>query len=150
MSSNDEAKVFSSVDDLFAASIDDLADLPAFEVPPAGAYILRVTCSPKVINEKPAVEAAFEVIETVELSDAKDNPAAPGTKFSMAFMVQNEFGVGKLKQFLAPFQEHFQQGNIGALIAEIKDIQIAATLKVRKDKEDPDKKYANVTNITVA
>lgn len=138
-----------SFDDLFSASIDDLADLPSFEVPPAGAYSLSVTCARKEINDKQAIEAAFTVLNTEELADKNDAPVANGTKFSMAFMIGNEYGLGNLKKFLKPFQEHFNAPNIGALLEEIKDVSIVGTLKVRKDKEDPDKKYASVTNITV-
>lgn len=145
-----EIKTLNSVEDLFSANIEDLADLPAYETPPAGSYILRVSCDVKKINEKDAVEAAYEVVETVELADPSSTPSVPGTKFSQAFMLNNEYGVGNLKKFLAPFQEHFGAANIGALLGEVKDVTIAATIKNRKDKNDPDKVYASVTNISIA
>jgi hypothetical protein len=144
-----DAKVFSKIDDLFSASIDDLADLPAFEAPPPGSYILTVGMSVKQVNNKDVVEAAFTVNETVELSDGNDTPVIDGTKFSMIFMIDNEFGIGNLKKFLKPFQEHYGVSNIGALVNEIKDVQISALIKNRKDKNDPDKVYASVSNITV-
>lgn len=143
-------KSFSSMESLFSASIDDLADLPAFEAPPPGSYILSVTLDVKRISEKDAVEASFAVVETGELSDATNKPVAPGTKFSTAFFIENEFGLGNLKKFLVPFQEHFGAANIGALVGEIKDVTISGLITNRKDKNDPDKKYASVSNITVA
>lgn len=144
-----EIKQANSIEDLFNASIEDLADLPSYETPPAGAYILRVSMDVKKINEKDAVEAAFEVIETQELANPSDTPVLAGTKFSQAFLIGNEYGLGNLKKFLAPFQEHYQSANIGALIGEIKDVTIAGTVKTRKDKNDPDKVYGSVVNIAV-
>jgi hypothetical protein len=140
---------FNSVKDLFAANLDDLADIAGFEAPPEGSYILSVTASVKKINQKDAVEASFEVVETVELKTTGDKPATPGTKFSTLFQLDNEFGVGNLKKFLAPFQEHYRAAGIGALLEELKGVTIAGTVKHRKDKNDPDKVYGSVINITV-
>jgi len=147
---SDGKKTFDSVDDLFSSSLDDLADLPSFETPPAGSYILDVTTDVKEINDKQAVEASFVVVETVELKDPAANPVAVGTKFSTAFMLNNEFGVGKLKDFLKPFAAHFDNNSIGELVRdEIKDIRIACTVTNRKDKEDPDKIYGGVKNVII-
>ncbi len=146
-----EIKTVANIEDLFSANLDDLADLAAFETPPPGAYILRVSVEPKKINDKEAIEASFEVIETVELVDSSNTkPVANGTKFSTAFFLDNEFGVGNMKKFLQPFAQHFGHGSIGQLIREdIKDLTISAILKNRKDKNDPDKVYASVSNISV-
>lgn len=145
---------FDDVEALFAADLDDIADLPSFEVPPKGAYIGRVTTAMKQINDKMAVEATFEVVETVELKNPEDAPCVPGTKFSTAFMLGNEVGAGKMKEFLAPFAQHFDisgPGSIGRLIRdEIKDVTIAFTLKHRADKNDKERIYPDVSNITVA
>ena len=90
-----EMKTATSMEDLFAASIDDLADLPAFETPPPGSYLLRVTCDTKSVNDKPVVEAAYEIMEVVELANPEtDVPPAVGTKFNTIFMIDNEFGIG--------------------------------------------------------
>lgn len=145
-----DMKQASSIDELFSASLDDLADLPSFETPPAGAYILNVTMAVKEINKKQAVEASFEVVETIELADDSATEVAVGTKFSSAFMIGNEYGLGNLKKFLVPFQAHFNAPNIGALIEELKDVQISGTIKTRADKEDPSKIYGSVVNITVS
>lgn len=150
MANDTEAK-FIDLDSLFAASLDDIADLASFETPPKGAYIGSVTTSTKEINGKPAVEAEFVVVETVELKDAADKAVASGTKFSTAFILGNAVSEGKLKQFLAPFAAHFGSNNIGQLVRdEIKDVTISFTLKHRKDKEDKEKFYPDVGNITVA
>ena len=145
-----ELKAFGSATDLFAASLEDLADLPAFETPPTGAYILQVSTEVKKVNEKDCVEASFSVVETVELEESTGTPVVAGTKFSQLFMLDNEFGVGNLKKFLAPFAAHYETNNIGELVeTHVKDVQISASIKNRKDKTDPRRVYASVLNITV-
>lgn len=145
-----EAK-FSGLDDLFAASIDEIADLPSFETPPRGQYVLRCTFDVKEINNKDAVEMAFEVVETVELADKEATPVAPGTKFSTAFILGNAVSEGKLKEALLPYSQKFNEKNIGTLVRDIvKDILISATVTNRKDKDDPDKIYGGVKNVIIA
>lgn len=142
---------FANLDELFAANLDDIADLASYETPPKGSYIFSVSTDTKEINKKAAVEAAFTVVETVELENAEDKPVAVGTKFSTAFMLGNPISEGKLKQFLAPFAAHFGTTNVGTLVRDtIKEVTVAAIMKHRKDKDDPEKVYADVRNITVA
>lgn len=151
---------FKGLEDLFDADIEDIADLPAFETPPPGAYLLRVSTSTKEINDKPAVVADFEVVETVELkiqdeSDKKYRaPVKEGTKFGVAFILGHPVSEGRLKQFLVPFAEHFGvkgKGSIGILVRDtVKEVTIAATITNRADKEDPEIVYAGVKNIQVA
>lgn len=136
--------------DILAGSIDDIDDLPGFETPPAGQYILTVNCEVKEVNDKQCVEASFVVEDTVELKNKEDQPPVKGTKFSTLFMLDNEFGVGKLKAFLKPFAQHFGVTAVSELIGEINDLVISAKVTNRKDKEDPDKIYAGVTNIIVS
>lgn len=145
-----EIKSVANIDELFSKSLDDLADLPAYETPPPGGYILRCSMDVKKINNKDAVEAAFEVVETVELTDSNDKPVVGGTKFSTAYFLDNEYAIGNMKKFLAPFAEHFGTTSIQSLITEhVKDVTISATIKNRTDKEDKDRKYAVVSNISV-
>lgn len=152
MSSSDnkaEAQ-FANLDDLFSADLDDIADLPSFEVPAKGAYIGDVTTEVKEINGKAAIEATYTVVETVELEAAEDKAPEPGTKFSTAFILGNSISEGKLKEFLAPFAAHFGTTKVGELIRDhVKAVRIAFVLKHRTDKEDKEKKYADVRNITV-
>lgn len=149
--SDSQLKSFDSIDDLFASSLDDLADLASFEVPPKGAYVFNVTTDIKKINDDDYVEASFEVVETVELEDKDAAICAVGTKFNMIFAINNEFGVGKLKKFLAPFGKHFGTGNVGELVRDhVKSVTVAGVLKHRKSKNDEDKVYADVQNLSVA
>lgn len=143
---------FSSINDLFSSDIDDLADLPAFEVPPPGVYLLEVKFQEKVINNKNCIEMACKVIETQELEDVNNREVPPNTEFSQLFMLNNEFGLGSLKEVLKPLSEHFGVTNLGILLRENLQeyVQVVALVKNRTDKSDPDKKYARVSIISVA
>lgn len=146
----DRNAAIGSIDDLLSKNLDDLDDLPSFETPPVGAYVLSVTTEQKEINGKHAIEAKFTVKETVELKDPQMKAVAEGTQFSTLFTL-NEFGVGKLKEFCVPFAEHFGEKNVGTLVRDtIKDVTISAYVGNRKDKEDPEKVYATVKVLSIA
>lgn len=155
--SADKEVQFANIDELFGASLDDVADLATFETPPTGAYVLALTTSVKKINNKDAVEAKFRVIETVELK-VKDEtdpayraPSKDGTEFSIAYILGNNVSTGRLKQLLMPIGEALGEKNVGVLVQElVKDITIAATVTNRPDKDDPEKIYAGIKNIVVA
>lgn len=159
MASNDKEAQFKGLEDLFEADLEDIADLAGFETPPAGAYILTVSTETKEINDKPSVVANFKVEETVELKVDEEGkkgyrpPVKDGTLFSTAFILGNSVAEGRLKQFLAPFSEHFGikgKGSIGILVRDtIKDVRIAAIVTNRADKDDPDVIYAGIKNIQV-
>ncbi len=159
MSNINEAQ-FKSLEDLFDASLEDIADLVGFETPPAGAYILKVTTETKEINDKPAVVANFTVVETVELKIKEEDkkgyrpPVKDGTQFSTAYILGNSVAEGNLKKFLAPFGEHFGisgKGSVGILVRDtIKEVSVAATVTNRVSKDDEDVIYAGIKNLQVA
>lgn len=150
---------YNTLEALFGADLDEIADLPAFEVPPPGTYTLKVTTGTKKVNNKDTVNVDFEVVETVELKnkdEASENYRAPvkdGTKFNTMFMIGGDKGgvsVGRLKQFLAPFAVALGTTKIADLVRDqIKDIQIIAQITNRADKEDPEKLYAGVKVLEV-
>lgn len=142
---------FNSIESLFDADLNDIADLAAFEVPPPGVYICNVSAEVKEINNTPAVTANFTVLETVELKDRDAKQTAAGTKFSVAFMLGKGISEGKLKQFLAPFAEHFGTSNVGQLVKDklAEEVTVSIVLKNRKDKDDPERVYPDVREITV-
>lgn len=160
MSDSTKEAQFKSLDDLFDADLEDIADLAGFETPPAGAYILTVSTETKDINDNPAVVANFTVVETVELKVQDETskkyrpPVADGTMFSTAFILGNAYSEGNLKKFLAPFGEHFGisgKGSVGILVRDtIKDVRIAATVTNRVSKDDEDVIYAGIKNIQIA
>lgn len=136
---------------LLDRSIDDIEDLAGFEVPVNGIYSLKFNTQLKVVNDKDAVEANFETIECVEQNDPNEAPTKAGTKFSVLFFLDNDIAAGRMKQMLAPIAEHFNERSLSTLVTETcKDLIITASVKRRKDKNDPDKHYADVSNITIA
>lgn len=136
---------------LLDKSIDDIEDLPGFEVPVNGVYSLKFNTAVKVVNEVDCVEANFEVIECIEQNDPNEPATKAGTKFSMLFRLNNDIALGKMKELLVPIAKHFDEGNLLKLITDTcKDLIIAAKVKRRADKEDKEKFYADVSNVVVS
>lgn len=132
-------------------SIDDIDDLPSFEIPVNGIYTMKFSVALKVVKDKDCVEANFEVLECNEQNDPEAVPTKPGTKFSILFMLDNEISLGKMKELLLPLAAHFDERNMLKLITDTcKDVIIAAKVKRRADKNDADKFYADVSGVTVA
>lgn len=145
------------IEDLMDASIDDLKDLPGFEVPPKGHYKLKIKLEKKDVNGHPSIEAGCTVLETLELANQNDTKVEDGTKFSQLFMMDNEWGQGGFKGFAMPIAAGLglQGATIGSVIKAVQDVTIAATIKHRYNKEDKEKPvadrrtYADLTNVTV-
>lgn len=143
------------IESLMDASIDDLKDLPGFEVPPKGHYKLQVSLEKKVVADHQSVEAKCTVLETLELAQASDTPVENGTKFGQLFMMDNEWGQGGFKGFVLPIAGILGFKTVGAAIEGIQNITIAATLGHRYHKEDRNKPigerrtYADLKNIEV-
>jgi hypothetical protein len=137
---------------LLDKSIDDIEDLPGFEVPPKGVYTLKMNCAIKEVNSKAAIETSFEVMEVMELNDPSEEAEAKiGTKFSVLNFIEKDIAMGKFKEMVAPIAAATGEKNVGKLVSEvIKDLVVVATVGHRKNKEDPDKPYADIGNITVA
>lgn len=139
---------------LLSKSIDDIEDLPGFEVPTPGMYSLKFSTQVKVVKDRDCVEANFEVIECLEQNDPAEKAAIPGTKFSMLFQLDNPIAEGKMKELMIPIAEAFGERNMLTLITETcavsQGVIIAAKVTRRPDKEDKDKFYAVVSQVTLA
>lgn len=142
------------IEDLMDSSIDDLSDMPKFEVPPEGHYKLAVTLSRKTINDKKNVEASLVVNETLELANTSEVPVEAGTKFTSLFNMENEWGQASFKEFIGPIAKALEYTKVGQAIDQCKNVQIAAVLKHRVHKEDREKpkdeqrRFANLKDIT--
>lgn len=146
-------------DSLLDKSIDDLKDLPSFEVPDTGVYKLRVSLEPKAINDKPSIVAHYVVREIVELADSsipQEQRAKPEDKFDTPFFLQtnegadSETGWGFLKEFLKPFEVHFGTKNVKELVANLANpVDITAKVVKKQRKDDKEKFQANVSDITI-
>lgn len=91
-----------NLDQLLDTSISDLADLPEFKQPPAGAHRCYFNLSAKEVGGEPALVMTFKVIETLELeTPEKDKPLEAGDEFDITSTMTNEFGQGLVKSVAA-------------------------------------------------
>lgn len=148
---------------LLDREIGDIEDLPGFEVPPNGEYLFKLKTEVKKINEKTAVTFGYEVLETLKLDKDDDTAPKEGTKFNTLFFLeadkkksseeaaeQLKISLGKLKELVAPVAETTGQGNLGILVRDIlKECIVRGTVRRRQDKEDPEKFYGSVKNLTL-
>lgn len=136
--------------DLLSMDLTSFADLPSFEVPAIGSYKFRVkSAEAKQVGDKASLAVKLDVVETLELANATDTPPAAGATVDQLFNLENEFGQGLLKEFLAPFSVALGLTNGNDLVAGIIGVEFAASLKHRKDKTDPTKVYAAVSNVVI-
>ena len=138
---------------LLDSNLDDLPDLPEFVVPPAGAYnttILDIT--EKKIGEHPAVEVKFRFDATIELANPSDEAIKDGTECSVAYMLDNEFGVGGLKALLKPLGAALGTATSRATMEGAKGMQVMVVTKVRNGKKGTDKedqRYLSIAKLEV-
>lgn len=139
---------FADLDALMDASMDDLESLPPVGVPPTGHYNLSVAIERKANKEGTSeyIQFNYEVIEVNEVKEEGEaGQAAIGMKFSENFSpikkdgTINKYGVGFLKEALAPFATHFNTTSIGQLISDVQGLQVAATLTRKINKTQPDR-----------
>ena len=139
---------------LLGAGLDDIADLPTFQVPENGNYHLLTYFEVKEVNKKACIEQNFEVKECLEQVDPQLPPTPVGTKFSVLYQLDNEFGLGSLKAAAKPFFETFGYTNFADLISQVGKasggVVISATIKRRVDKDDKEKIYARLSNMEIA
>ena len=149
---------FSDFDSLMNATMDDMEDLPPVGVPPTGHYNLVVSAERKANKDGTSeyIQFSYEVESVNEVKDESEaSQAAAGMKFSQNFSpikkdgTVNTFGVGFLKEALAPFAAHFGNTNIGFLLENIQGISVAASLVRRVNKREPDRFDFSLKDVVV-
>ena len=137
---------------LLDKSIDDIEDLAGFAVPVNGMYSLKFSTKVKVVNGASCVESNFEVIECLRANDPDDAATPVGTKFSVLTHLENPIAMSKFKEMITPVSVHFSEGRLLKLVTEVCAEEMVITAKVtrRRDKDDKEKFYANVSEVTVA
>lgn len=138
---------------LLDANLDDLVDMPEFVVPPAGAYNATIKgFEEKKIGEHPAVELCFIFAETLELANPTDAACAPNTETKIAYILDNEYGVGGLKAILAPLKVAFNTTTVRETLEACKGASVMVVTKVRNGKKGTDKednKYMSIHKLEV-
>jgi len=145
-----------NLDSLLDSTLDDLNDLPSFKPFPAGAHKLLATLEIKEINNKPAVELGFKYVEPIEFANPEDQAAhdagtgvKAGDTSNTMFILDNEFGQGKLKQCAIPLGEALGTGVLREIIEQTNDMEVIAVTGQRVDKNDKDKVYLVVKELAV-
>lgn len=139
----------STLDSLLDATLDDLADLPEFKTFPNGAHKVVIEFEKKEVNKHPSIELKMTAVETLELADpAKDEPLAAGTTGNVLYMLDNEFGQGKLKEIIKPLAAHLGVSKISEVIEQAKGMEVVVVTKVRQNK-DKTQSYTDVSKLEV-
>ena len=136
-----------NLDSILDSSIDDLADLPEFQVYPNGSHKVIVSFESKEVNKHPCVEMKMKAVETIELANpASDTPLEPGTESSVLFMLDNEFGQGKFKTIMKTFAEATGTQKISEAMEAAQGMEVTVICKVRQNK-DKTQSYTDVTKV---
>ena len=138
-----------NIDDLLDATLDDLEDLPAFEPYAPGAHKVVVNLELKEINGKPCVELSMKAIETLELADPTGEALKEGDATSLIYDLTNQFGQGAWKAVAKPLAEALGTSTTRELIEQCKEVECVVLTSLRKDKNDPDRKYTNIKQLQV-
>lgn len=146
---SEKIEAINSAEDLLNANLDDLADMDGFGPPPDGAYKLSLSIQQKKISDAHAVEFNYSVLEALELADPTAEMPKVGKKFSEAYRLNNEFGVGAMKAAIKPIAAGLGLSNLGEIIEQAQGLEVFATVGHRVDKNDATKSYARVSNITL-
>ena len=134
------------LNDLLDANLDDLADLPEFGVFPAGVHKVVIKFESKEVNKHPCLELQMTAIETEELSNPEDTPLTQGAGGSVLFMLDNEFGQGKLKSIIKPLAAATGQSSLRAIVEAANGMEVSVVTKIRQNK-DKTQSYTDVSKI---
>lgn len=148
--------LFDNVDDLLNASMEDIEDLPPVGAPPSGHYNLLLSMEKREVGEKDVICADFEITAINDLKEGEDpEEVKEGQKFTIFYHVtkkdgtMNKFGIGQLKELLKPFATHFGKNNIGELINDVKQMNIAAAVKRKVNRKNEDQYNLNIKDIVI-
>ena len=137
------------LDSILDSSINDLADLPEFQVFPNGVHRVLISFETKEVNKHPCVELKMKAIETVELANpSEDQPLAAGTESGVLFMLDNEFGQGKFKSIVKQIAAVTGTSSIKETIEAANGMEVQVVCKVRQNK-DKTQSYTDVTKVII-
>lgn len=138
-----------ALDSLLDSNIDDLADLPEFAVFPNGVHRVIINWESKEVNKHPCLELGMKLVETVELANpAADQPLAAGAESSVLFMLDNEFGQGKMKSLMKTLASACGTSSIKETMEASKGMEVTVVCKVRQNK-DKSQSYTDVVKMEV-
>lgn len=142
------------LDSLLDSTLDNVADVPDYQIPPAGLYKLAVNkveideySTKKAPTEKQKrIKLEYKVVATVQLGDTKDLPVADGTLFSENFSA-NEDGLAFFKKQAKKVLNVSDLNGVSLrdVFASLQGAEFDAKLTIKKSKsEDGSTEYENV------
>ncbi len=140
----------SEIDNLLDATLDDLADAPSYTPFSPGAHVVRLSLDLKEIGGKQVVECELVGVETQELADpATGTPLVAGDSCSTIFNLANEYGQGDFKMVCTALAESLGTVVPREIIEAAKGIDAMVLTGTRADKNDKDKLYLSIKNVSV-
>jgi hypothetical protein len=140
---------FDNVDDLLAAGMDDIDELPPLAIPPTGNYTVKVTIERKEVSGKDALVTSYSVVEIGEVADeAEASEVVIGQQWQNGCYVKkkdgkpNETGIAMFKTSLVPFAQHFfpdtyKSVAIGEVVGKVQEVLVNMSLR-RVQRKDAD------------
>jgi len=114
MSTNDTPMSFDDID------VSNVQAAAAFSNPPSGQFLVLVTMSQKLVNEKRAVVVDFELQEVIELgTQHTELTAEPGQKFNALYFVDKPERIPYVKRDLAAFLDAIGTQSINTMVAAV-------------------------------
>jgi hypothetical protein len=147
------------LDNLLEDDLSTINDLPTYEVPPKGFYKLRVKAvEDKMITLKdgaqaPVIQIDYIALEALELSDPTEEAKfKPNMEFGESYFFHNDPEKTKsaLKTTFAEVSVRFGCKTLKEMLEKLEGLEVFATVNQRKDKNDAEKVYAQIRNVTVA
>lgn len=159
MAGDDKGAIEALGDD---AVLDDIEDLPGFASFPTGGYLVTLAegLARKKINEHDALEMAMTLDEVAELTpenldanklqgiEGEEKPPMIGDICTTSFMLDNKFGVQKLKDATSEIVKRIGTSKISELCAQTKGMKLLIVGKRTYDK-DKDRFYFNLKKVQV-
>lgn len=147
-----------NLDAMLDIELDDLADLPEFICPPAGAYKLLAKEFRVDTTEEGAliIFLKFGLI-TIELANEADTPLEAGTEIEYRYDLSNEFSQGALKKVLSQYKEVLQATSLRQVKEVFTGTEATAVLTTRVAKQSAEqkankeevKKYSSIKTFTL-
>ena len=137
-----------NLDNLLDAKLDDIADLPEYRSYPAGTHRVTLALTKKELNKHPAMEVKMTLVETMELADSAETPLTPGATDSVAYMLDNEWGLGAFKKILKPVGAHFGETQISKIVENMQGLEVVVVTRQRPNKEKT-KSYTDIVELLV-
>lgn len=149
---------------LLDSSVEELADLEKFTPIPAGSHRVRLDWSFPEHETDVVVQLKLTVVETLEMASSAEQAPEPGKSGNIRFPLQRKdgtpiisqksgkpmtMGQGQLKEVIAVLQPTFGGSTVKEVIDNSQGAEVVATLKVRKNPNDPDQQFNEIKAILV-